>query len=130
MILPDDSPVRAEPPEERDGNGVKVMVLLQAEPDPGRTCFSLSGSAEGPTVERGLAAAVGVEVEDGDPGPEPALDASTPPTFVDCPICQLSFPAGDIEMHAAFCNGEGTEDGRSHHGFQGNGVGSEHISDW
>ncbi|XP_036071079.1 BRCA1-A complex subunit RAP80 isoform X1 [Oryzias melastigma] len=94
VILPDDSPVRAEPPEERDG------------------------SAEGPTVERGLAAAVGVEVEDGDPGPEPALDASSPPTFVDCPICQVSFPAGDIEMHAAFCNGEGTEDGRSNHGFQ------------
>uniref|UniRef100_A0A8C7WYA0 UBZ4-type domain-containing protein n=1 Tax=Oryzias sinensis TaxID=183150 RepID=A0A8C7WYA0_9TELE len=48
----------------------------------------------------------GVEVKDpGDPSSEAAEVPGSPPTSVDCPICQLSFPASDIEMHAAFCNG-------------------------
>lgn len=27
-------------------------------------------------------------------------------TSVDCPICQGSFPVTEIEMHAAYCDGE------------------------
>lgn len=33
----------------------------------------------------------------------PARDAS-----VDCPICQKSFPITQIEVHAAYCDGEET----------------------
>ncbi|XP_029376049.1 uncharacterized protein uimc1 isoform X2 [Echeneis naucrates] len=41
--------------------------------------------------------------------PSPDLDSATPPNpepTVDCPICQGSFPATRIEVHAAYCDGE------------------------
>ncbi|XP_034745893.1 BRCA1-A complex subunit RAP80 [Etheostoma cragini] len=37
---------------------------------------------------------------------EPAGVPQSPQTEVDCPICQGSFPATEIERHAAFCDGE------------------------
>lgn len=37
---------------------------------------------------------------------EPAIVPPSPETKVDCPICQRSFPARKIEMHAAYCDGE------------------------
>lgn len=37
---------------------------------------------------------------------EPAAVLQSPETTVDCPICQGSFPAMEIEMHAAYCDGE------------------------
>lgn len=37
---------------------------------------------------------------------EPASVPQGPETTVDCPICQGSFPATKIEMHAAYCDGE------------------------
>lgn len=37
---------------------------------------------------------------------EPAIDPQIPETTVDCPICQGSFPVAEIEMHAAYCDGE------------------------
>ncbi|XP_019219116.1 uncharacterized protein uimc1 isoform X5 [Oreochromis niloticus] len=40
------------------------------------------------------------------PGPEPAVVPRSPETAVDCPLCQASFPASRIEMHAAYCDGE------------------------
>ncbi|KAM9333630.1 uncharacterized protein uimc1 isoform 2-T2 [Pholidichthys leucotaenia] len=36
----------------------------------------------------------------------PELVPCSPQTSVDCPICQASFPASRIEMHAAYCDGE------------------------
>ncbi|XP_023818684.1 BRCA1-A complex subunit RAP80 isoform X1 [Oryzias latipes] len=90
-----------EPPE--------VQVILQDDHS--------DGSAQ--TVDRGPASPGGVEVtEAGDPTSEAAVVPGSPPTSVDCPICQLSFPAGDIEMHAAFCNGGVADDGTSLSGFQ------------
>lgn len=37
--------------------------------------------------------------------PEAVIPRS-PEATVDCPICQASFPASRIEMHAAYCDGE------------------------
>ncbi|XP_045895183.1 BRCA1-A complex subunit RAP80 isoform X2 [Micropterus dolomieu] len=37
---------------------------------------------------------------------ERAAVPRSPETNVDCPICQGSFPATEIEMHAAYCDGE------------------------
>lgn len=37
---------------------------------------------------------------------EPAVVPRSPDTSVDCPICQASFPASEIELHAAYCDGE------------------------
>lgn len=37
---------------------------------------------------------------------EPAIDPEIPENSVDCPICQGSFPVTEIEMHAAYCDGE------------------------
>lgn len=41
-----------------------------------------------------------------DQAPEPAVVPRSPETAVDCPLCQASFPASRIEMHAAYCDGE------------------------
>lgn len=41
-----------------------------------------------------------------DQAPEPAIVPRSPETAVDCPLCQASFPASRIEMHAAYCDGE------------------------
>lgn len=46
--------------------------------------------------------------------PELALPVMRPAreTSVDCPICQRSFPITEIEVHAAYCDGEETAAGR------------------
>lgn len=49
--------------------------------------------------DRGLQRSTSPELE---PGGVP----QGPETTVDCPICQGSFPATKIEMHAAYCDGE------------------------
>lgn len=36
----------------------------------------------------------------------PELDLPVRETSVDCPICQRSFPITEIEVHAAYCDGE------------------------
>ncbi|XP_068572755.1 BRCA1-A complex subunit RAP80 isoform X2 [Cebidichthys violaceus] len=38
--------------------------------------------------------------------PEPAALPQNPEAKVDCPICQGSYPATEIERHAAYCDGE------------------------
>ncbi|XP_070773706.1 BRCA1-A complex subunit RAP80 [Enoplosus armatus] len=57
----------------------------------------------GPDVEeindRGLQRSTSPELE-------PAAVPQSPEANVDCPICQGSFPATEIEMHAAYCDGE------------------------
>lgn len=37
---------------------------------------------------------------------DPAVVPRSPETSVDCPICQGSFPVTEIEMHAAYCDGD------------------------
>ncbi|XP_008426924.1 BRCA1-A complex subunit RAP80 isoform X1 [Poecilia reticulata] len=37
---------------------------------------------------------------------EAAVVPHSPEASVDCPLCQGSFPASEIEMHAAYCDGE------------------------
>ncbi|XP_030010559.1 BRCA1-A complex subunit RAP80 isoform X2 [Sphaeramia orbicularis] len=37
---------------------------------------------------------------------EPAAVPQSPESSVDCPICQRSFPVSEIEMHAAYCDGD------------------------
>lgn len=37
---------------------------------------------------------------------EPVIVPRPPDTSVDCPICQASFPVDEIELHAAYCDGE------------------------
>lgn len=52
------------------------------------------------------------EVKDPEPqrsaSPEPKLAAipRSPENNIDCPICQGSFPVTEIEIHAAYCDGE------------------------
>lgn len=38
--------------------------------------------------------------------PELEPVASPPESNIDCPICQGSFPVTEIEIHAAYCDGE------------------------
>lgn len=40
------------------------------------------------------------------PEVERAVAPQIPETSVDCPICQASFSVTEIEMHAAYCDGE------------------------
>lgn len=53
------------------------------------------------------------EIQDGgslqrskSPELEPAAVPQSPESSVDCPICQRSFPVSEIEMHAAYCDGD------------------------
>lgn len=55
---------------------------------------------------------------------ESAVKPQSPRTSVDCPICQGSFPVTEIEIHAAYCDGEvAITNGRTTNtdAFQGNG---------
>lgn len=53
---------------------------------------------------------------------EPAVVSLIPETTVDCPICQASFPASRIEMHAAFCDGEVDDRKSEANCFQGDTI--------
>lgn len=118
MILQDDSPSGNKPQEEEEEE-MEVDVEDDAPVDR-RTKENIpinSSNVGGQTV-RGQEA----EVDTGNPGVEmikerelqrstspelePAGVPQGPETTVDCPICQGSFPATKIEMHAAYCDGE------------------------
>ncbi|XP_054604877.2 BRCA1-A complex subunit RAP80 isoform X3 [Nothobranchius furzeri] len=51
------------------------------------------------TKDRGIQRSASPELES-------AVVPRSPTASVDCPICQASFPASEIEMHAAYCDGE------------------------
>lgn len=75
--------------EAGDASGAQVTrpqpgAEQQAEPDG----FGPTGSSDAGDVE-----------PRSDPAPPERRD-------VDCPICQGSFPASEIELHAAYCDGE------------------------
>jgi len=59
------------------------------------------------------------------PDLEAAVVPRSPESSVDCPICQTSFPAAEIEMHAAYCDGEVavlSERRPEGHRFKGDGL--------
>lgn len=60
---------------------------------------------------------------------EASIIPHSPEASVDCPICQGSFPVSEIEMHAAYCDGEVAMVNQRRpesQGFQGNAE----ISPW
>ncbi|KAM9348562.1 uncharacterized protein uimc1 [Symphorus nematophorus] len=113
MILQDDSPAGGEQQEE----DMEVEVEVDGPADRKTKGNTAAGSSDDVRKEQE------VEEEDrGDPDVEeikhrvlqrssspelePAVISESPETSVDCPICQGSFPVTEIEMHAAYCDGE------------------------
>ncbi|KAI3373906.1 hypothetical protein L3Q82_022473 [Scortum barcoo] len=118
MILQDDSPAGNEPQEEEEEE-MEVDMEDDAPVDrKTKENIPVNSSDVGGQTVRGQEA----EVDTGDPDVEeikdrelqrstspelePAGIPQGPETTVDCPICQGSFPATKIEMHAAYCDGE------------------------
>uniref|UniRef100_UPI0037E840C5 BRCA1-A complex subunit RAP80 n=1 Tax=Semicossyphus pulcher TaxID=241346 RepID=UPI0037E840C5 len=112
LILRDDSPARDDRQEEEQEEEMEVDAPVNRKP---KGSIPVSGSdfggrsvrkeeleedREDPDVEmRG-------RVLQRSTSPELELATRSPQTKVDCPICQGSFPATEIEMHAAYCDGE------------------------
>lgn len=48
--------------------------------------------------------------------PEQEMAVDVQEASVDCPICQGSFPASQIEMHAAYCDGTPVDSHRRREG--------------
>eukprot|EP00064_Thunnus_orientalis_P017051 superscaffoldBa00003521_g17126 len=105
MILPVDSPARNEAQEEEE---MEVDAPAAAEMEGNKPVSSQNMTEEkedrgDPDVE---------EIKDRrlprskSPELEPVVVPQSTKTNVDCPICQRSFPATEIEMHAAYCDGE------------------------
>ncbi|XP_072231714.1 uncharacterized protein [Leuresthes tenuis] len=104
IILRDDSPAGDEPREElADGDEKKENIPGCSSAAAGQTGAEGKEDRRHPDVE---------EVKDrsfppsASPDLEPAVVPHSPQSSVDCPICQASFPAAEIEMHAAYCDGE------------------------
>ncbi|CAJ1063288.1 BRCA1-A complex subunit RAP80 isoform X2 [Xyrichtys novacula] len=116
MILRDDSPVQEETQKEAE---VEMEVDAQADKETkGNINAGSSRDVGGQEEIKAL-----TEDDQGDidveevnshrlqrsTSPEielAATAAQSPDTNVDCPICQGSFPVTEIEMHAAYCDGE------------------------
>ncbi|XP_044226418.1 BRCA1-A complex subunit RAP80 isoform X1 [Thunnus albacares] len=105
MILQVDSPARNEAQEEEE---MEVDAPAAAETEGNKPVSSQNVTEEkedrgDPDVE---------EIKDRrlprskSPELEPVVVPQSTETNVDCPICQRSFPATEIEMHAAYCDGE------------------------
>ncbi|XP_051256350.1 BRCA1-A complex subunit RAP80 [Dicentrarchus labrax] len=126
MILQDDSPAwderqRQKQEEEEEEEEMEVEVEVEVDAPVDRKTKGnipvVSSDGGGPTMRKEE-----VEEDVGDPDveeiKEQRLQRSTSPeleqaaasqsseTNVDCPICQGSFPVTEIEMHAAYCDGE------------------------
>ncbi|XP_078122247.1 uncharacterized protein uimc1 isoform X3 [Sander vitreus] len=114
MILPNDSPAELElqPEEEMEVDApvdrkTKGNIPVNSSNVRGQRVRKeeVEEDGEDPDVE---------EIEDPglkrstSPELEPAGVTQRPKTKVDCPICQGSFPVMQIEMHAAYCDGEVT----------------------
>ncbi|XP_074529071.1 uncharacterized protein uimc1 isoform X2 [Halichoeres trimaculatus] len=116
MILRDDSPVDEKPQEEGE-----LEIEMEVEALEGKTTKDntpLSSSDVGDQNVRTEDAEESQKESDAEevntrrlqrsksPEIEPAVPARSSETSVDCPICQGSFPVTEIEMHAAYCDGE------------------------
>ncbi|XP_049897089.1 BRCA1-A complex subunit RAP80 [Epinephelus moara] len=113
MILQDDSPAGNQLQEEE----MEVEVEVDAPED-----RKMKGNIPVSSSDAGEQHATKEEVEEEDldveeikdrvlprstsPELEPATVPQSPEAKVDCPICQGSFPVTEIEMHAAYCDGE------------------------
>ncbi|XP_035522438.1 BRCA1-A complex subunit RAP80 isoform X4 [Morone saxatilis] len=128
MILQNDSPDRDEQQkqqqrqrQEEDEEEMEVEVEVEVDAPVDRKTKGnipvVSSDGGGPTTRKEE-----VEEDMGDldveeikeqrlqrstsPELEPAAASQSSETNVDCPICQGSFPVTEIEMHAAYCDGE------------------------
>ncbi|XP_043997529.1 uncharacterized protein uimc1 isoform X2 [Gambusia affinis] len=108
MILRDDSPIRdesQEPEPNLKNSKMEENVSGRGEDAGGQTARRVKKvkSRNDPEVEK---------MEDRSlqrsecPELEAAVIPHSPEASVDCPICQGSFPVSEIEMHAAYCDGE------------------------
>ncbi|KAM7374046.1 hypothetical protein PAMP_006723 [Pampus punctatissimus] len=104
-ILRVDSPAGDEPQDEEEEEEVEVDAPVDAEMERNdRQNVTEEEDRVGPDAEE-------IQRQDrrlqrsNSPELEPPVTQSTK-TDVDCPICQGSFPATEIEMHAAYCDGE------------------------
>ncbi|KAM9846987.1 uncharacterized protein uimc1 isoform 2-T2 [Aulostomus maculatus] len=114
LTVPDEDPAVDEPPEEEEEMEVDVAVDGEVKGDVNPRSCNVGGQSVS-TVEK-------VEEDTGCPDVEeikesslqrsssPELDPVTvpqsPETKVECPICQGAFPVAEIELHAAYCDGE------------------------
>ncbi|XP_047463905.1 BRCA1-A complex subunit RAP80 isoform X2 [Mugil cephalus] len=123
MILRDDSPAGDEPLEheedmEVDGEPKKGLAPVSSINPGGQTVreeeeeeqevkVDRTGPDVNPDAEqvkhRGLQRSTSPELES-------TVVSCGPKASVDCPICQTSFPASEIEVHAAYCDGDGDVD--------------------
>lgn len=123
MILQLDSPVREEPHKEEEEAEAKGNVS---------GCSGDAGSQAGGEETEAMEDGGGPDTErrrsrglQRSPELEPAVVPRSPDTSVDCPICQASFPVSEIELHAAYCDGEVAvvgerrPDGERFHGDRG-----------
>nr|XP_046267758.1 BRCA1-A complex subunit RAP80 isoform X7 [Scatophagus argus] len=114
MILQDESPAEDEPQEEEE-----MEVELDAPVDiQMKGNIPVRSSDVGGQHERQEEVEEGIEDPDVEEKRDQGLQSSTAPELepavvpqmlkssVDCPICQGSFPVTEIEMHAAYCDGE------------------------
>ncbi|XP_030601508.1 BRCA1-A complex subunit RAP80 isoform X4 [Archocentrus centrarchus] len=105
MILHKDPPARNESQVEEEAEGATGEKMEGDVPISSSDCGGeeVKEDSRGPGVKeikgRGPQRAAS-------PEEEPAIIPRSPETTVDCPICQASFPASKIEMHAAYCDGE------------------------
>nr|XP_020470833.1 BRCA1-A complex subunit RAP80 isoform X2 [Monopterus albus] len=116
-IFRGDSPAGDKPPEEEEQ--MEVDACLFSAPEDGKMEGSIPDCGK---VEEQNVRMEEEKVDRGHPDVEeikdpvhqrlssPELELAaippTPETTVDCPICQGSFPVTEIEVHAAYCDGE------------------------
>ncbi|XP_032431399.1 BRCA1-A complex subunit RAP80 isoform X2 [Xiphophorus hellerii] len=108
MILRDDSPIRdesQEPEPNLKNSKIEENVSGHGKDAGGQTARRVKKvkSRKDPEVEkmedRSLQRSECLELE-------ASVIPHSPEASVDCPICQGSFPVSEIEMHAAYCDGE------------------------
>ncbi|TNN56189.1 BRCA1-A complex subunit RAP80 [Liparis tanakae] len=110
MILQVDSPAGAEEEEEEQEEEMEVEAAVDR-----KTEMSVPVGRQHAREERIEEDEADPDVEEiKDPGlqrltspdRQPAAPLHRPESKVDCPMCQGSYPASEIERHAAYCDGE------------------------
>ncbi|XP_008276340.1 neurofilament heavy polypeptide [Stegastes partitus] len=115
MILGGDSPAADEPPPPPPEEEEEMEVDAPPE-EKAAGGVDPAGPAAGPEEVKEDRGDLDVEEvmesrlqRSASPELELAVVPRSPETAVDCPICQASFPASQIEMHAAYCDGEAAD---------------------
>ncbi|XP_034539259.1 uncharacterized protein uimc1 isoform X3 [Notolabrus celidotus] len=111
VLLRDDSPAGDEPQEEgemevdvdaQEDRTTKVNIPVSSSDAGGQDVRTEEDRRESDVEEMNSSRLQ----RSTSPELEPAAAAQSSETSVDCPICQGSFPVTEIEMHAAYCDGE------------------------